>query len=86
MNTWIPIPFTKRVVVKNDAHQCVCIVVRGNRPKVVCKNYEYYPRSWQGRRGGNGETVTWDFALGPVRSLLIHKDKKNNLWVQVVWK
>jgi len=85
MNTWFRVPFSNKIVVKNDDHQRVCVIVN-SRPTVKCGMCEFYPRAWQGRRGQHGETITWDFPMGPVRTLLTHKDRKNRKWVHIVWR
>ena len=85
MNTWFRVPFSNKIVVKNDDHQHVCVIVN-SRPTVKCGMCEFYPRTWQGIRGSTGETTTWDFTLGPVRSVVVHKDKKKTRWVKIVWR
>ncbi len=85
MNTWIKVPWNKRVVVKNDTHQRVCVVMN-SRPIIVSDNCEFYPRTWEGIRGQDGEKVTWHFPMGPVRTLLTYKDKSHRKWVSVIWR
>jgi len=84
--TWIRIPITQRVVVKNDTQQVVRVVVTRKRPIVQCDNYEFYPRTWQGVARQSGEIVTWEFKLGPVRAVKIHTDKAGVRWLLVIWK
>jgi len=85
MMTWISIPFTGKVVVKNG-DQIVRIIVNSNsRPTVRCGNCEFYPTSWRGVKKSE-ETVFWNFTLGPVKSVCIHTDKKGARWMRIVWK
>ena len=77
---WIKIPIGG-VVVKND-DQVVRVVIKRRRPIVKYKDCEFYARSWQGTARQNGELVTWEFPMGPIRLIRIH----NNRWINIVWK
>jgi len=79
--TWIRVPITRRVVVKNDNQQVVQVVM-GRRPIIKYRDCEFYPRSWQGITRQSGELVSWEFSMGPVRSVHVH----GNRWIRIVWR
>ena len=77
---WIKIPIGG-VVVKND-DQVVRVVIKGRRPIVKFGEYEFYPRSWRGMARRGGELVSWEFPMGPIKTVCVD----SNRWIQVVWR
>ena len=83
MNCWIRVPLSRKIVVKNGDLQVQ--IIASSRPTVRCEDCEFYPTSWRGVKKSE-ETVFWNFTVGPVKSVVLHKDKKRSKWIRIVWR